>query len=357
MTLGFAALRAGIGRPLGDEDIAAAVRAAAGAETALVFVGRSGEWDTEGSDLLDIALPGRQDALVAAVLAANPRTVVVLQTGGPVEMPWLDAAPAVLQAWYPGQEAGNAIADVLFGDVEPSGRLPQTFPRRWADNPTGGQDPLVYPGLDGRVRYDEGVFIGYRHYERHGIVPLFPFGHGLGYTTFDLSGLEVAASGAGAEVRVTLANTGERRGTTVVQVYVGDRESSLPRPIRELEAFAKVTLDPGETRTLTLDLPPAPSRTGTRTAGGWRPVPSRSVPASRPPTSAPAPTSRCRRAACRFERPPRHRRNPVPPRVNLHEPSVDAPTNLLRYQWLDPLRTRAQRGTAAEHGLGTKPGH
>ena len=192
--LAFAAFRVGIGRPLGDAEIDEAVAAARQAEVALVFVGRNGEWDTEGSDLENIALPGRQDELVAAVAAANPRTVVVLQTGGPVEMPWLDAVPAVLQAWYPGQECGNAIADVLIGAAEPGGRLPQTFPARWADNPTASRDPEVYPGLDGRVRYAEGVFVGYRHYDRAGIAPLFPFGHGLGYTRFELSDLVVAPS-------------------------------------------------------------------------------------------------------------------------------------------------------------------
>ena len=125
----------------------------------MVFVGRSGEWDTEGSDLESIRLPGRQDELVRAVLAANPNTVVVLQTGGPVEMPWIDDARAVLQAWYPGQEAGNAIADVLLG-AEPGGRLAQTFPRIWAHNPTQSQDREIYPGLNGHVRYEEGTFFG-----------------------------------------------------------------------------------------------------------------------------------------------------------------------------------------------------
>ena len=255
--LRFSALRAGIGRPLGDADITEAARAAAEAETAIVCVGRTGEWDTEGSDLEGIALPGRQDELVAAVLAANPRTVIVLQTGGPVAMPWLADAPAVLQAWYPGQEAGNAIADVLFGDAEPGGRLPQTFPARWQDNPTWSQDPEVYPGLDGRVRYEEGVFVGYRHYDRHGIEPLFPFGHGLGYTRFELAGLEVeAAAGGAARATVTLTNAGARRGSTVVQLYVGDAQASVPRPPRELKAFRKVALDPGESRQVAFDLPP-----------------------------------------------------------------------------------------------------
>ncbi|MCO6188529.1 glycoside hydrolase family 3 protein [Rhizobium sp. L1K21] len=253
--LHLSALRAGIGRPLGDADIEAAAEAARNAETAIVFVGRSGEWDTEGSDLQGITLPGRQDDLIAAVAAANPHTVVVLQTGGPVEMPWADRVAAILQAWYPGQEAGNAIADVLFGDAEPGGRLPQTFPRSWRDNPTFSQDPEHYPGLDGKVRYREGVFIGYRHYEKLGIEPLYPFGHGLSYTTFEMGALEVTRAEHGATARVSVANTGERAGSTVVQIYAGDDEASIPRPVRELKHFAKVRLAPGESRKLTFDLP------------------------------------------------------------------------------------------------------
>ncbi|MEJ1992744.1 MAG: glycoside hydrolase family 3 C-terminal domain-containing protein, partial [Maritimibacter sp.] len=246
--------RAGIGVPMGDAEIAEAARVAGEAETAVVFVGRSGEWDTEGSDLENIALPGRQDELVAAVCAANPRTVVVLQTGGPVEMPWLDDVAAVLQAWYPGQEAGNAIADVLFGDAEPGGRLPQSFPEQWQDNPTWSQDPEVYPGLNGKVRYEEEVFIGYRHYTRHGIKPLFPFGYGLSYTSFALSGFSAVATGDVANATATLTNTGDRKGSTVVQIYVGDRESSVLRPLRELKTFAKVELEPGESREVSFAL-------------------------------------------------------------------------------------------------------
>ena len=257
-TLGFAAFHAGIGRPLGDEDIAAAVDAARHADAAVVFIGRSGEWDTEGSDLLDITLPGRQNELVSAVAAANPRTVVVLQTGGPVEMPWLGEVAAVLEAWYPGQEAGNAIADVLLGVAEPGGRLPQSFPVRWADNPTQSQDPEVYPGKDGKVRYEEGVFIGYRHYDKLGTAPLFPFGFGLGYTSFTLSDLAVEDSRFEAdgtvEVSVMVANTGGRAGSCVVQLYVSDEVSSAPRPAKELKAFAKVALAAGESRRIALHL-------------------------------------------------------------------------------------------------------
>lgn len=257
-TLGLAAFAAGIGLPLGDEAIAEAVEAARDAETALVFVGRNGEWDTEGSDLDSIVLPGRQDELIAAVAAVNPRTVVVLQTGGPVEMPWLGEVAAVLEAWYPGQEAGNAIADVLTGAAEPGGRLPQSFPVKWADNPTNSQDREIYPGLDGKVRYEEGVFIGYRHYDRHGIAPLFPFGFGLGYTSFAVSDLEVDASRLEADgkvsVSVTVENTGRRAGSEVVQVYVSAPDASVPRPAKELKAFEKVHLGPGERQRVTLEL-------------------------------------------------------------------------------------------------------
>lgn len=262
-------VRVGMSRPLGDAEIAEAAAAARQAETAVLFVGRSGEWDTEGSDLQGIALPGRQDDLIAAVCAANARTVVVLQTGGPVEMPWLSRTAAVLQAWYPGQECGNAIADVLYGRSDPGGRLPQTFPLRWQDNPTHSQDPEVYPGLDGRVRYEEGLMIGYRHYDRTGIVPLFPFGHGLSYTSFALSDVTVHPLDAGARVTVRVANTGRRRGSTVVQLYLGEAAAPVLRPIRELKGFAKVALDPGATTEVAIDLTARDFAWFDVTAQGW----------------------------------------------------------------------------------------
>jgi len=257
-TLGLAAFAAGIGRPLGSEAIAKAVLAARNADTAIIFVGRNGEWDTEGSDLPSILLPGRQNELVAAVANANPNTIVVLQTGGPVEMPWIGSVAALLEAWYPGQEAGNAIADVLVGAAEPSGRLPQSFPIRWSDNPAHSQDREVYPGLDGKVRYEEGLFIGYRHYDKTGIAPLFPFGFGLGYSRFELSDLSVddsafEADGA-VQVGVNVTNIGERDGSAVVQLYVSDDVSSDPRPGKELKAFAKAQLKAGESRRVTLML-------------------------------------------------------------------------------------------------------
>lgn len=256
--LGFAAFRMGIGLPLGDVAIAAAVNAAGGADLALVFVGRSGEWDTEGSDLTQIELPGRQNELVSAVARANPNTVVVLQSGGPVEMPWLTEVDGVVQAWYPGQEAGNAIADVLLGKAEPGGRLPQSFPVRWSNNPAFSQDPLVYPGIEGKVDYREGVFIGHRHYDKHGITPLFPFGFGLSYTHFEYDALAVDADRFEKDGSVTVSldviNTGDRAGSTVVQLYVAPENAPIERPQKELKAFAKLVLDAGEKRRMTLPL-------------------------------------------------------------------------------------------------------
>jgi beta-glucosidase len=256
--LAVAGVHCGIGLPLGDEAVAEAAAAASHSEVALLFVGRNGEWDTEGSDLVDIALPGRQNELIAAVAAANPRTAVVLQTGGPIEMPWIDAVAAVLQGWYPGQEAGNAIADVLTCLAEPGGRLPQSFPVKWSDNPTHSQDREVYPGLNGKVRYEEGVFIGYRHYEKTGTVPLFPFGFGLSYTSFELSDVRLDDRAFERDGSVTVSaevsNTGTRRGSTVVQLYVADPEASLPRPAKELKAFAKIDLAAGESHRVTLEL-------------------------------------------------------------------------------------------------------
>jgi beta-glucosidase len=252
--LGIRALRIGAHRPLGDQAIDQAVRLAAAADVALLFVGLNGEWDTEGSDRANMDLAGRQDELIAKVAAANPRTVVVLQTGGPITMPWLDQVPAVLQAWYPGQEAGNAIADVLFGAVNPAGRLPQTFPARLEDHPAYGN----YPGENGKVTYAEGVFVGYRSYEQRGIATLFPFGFGLSYTSFGYGNLRLSAEQIGPgdilTVSVDVTNTGERAGQEVVQLYVRDAEASVARPPKELKGFAKVELAPGATTTVSLAL-------------------------------------------------------------------------------------------------------
>ncbi len=250
----LAAMRLG-GMPRSPGDlIDRAVALAAQAEVALVFAGLSSDWDSEGFDRADLELPGGQNELIAQVAAANPNTIVVLNAGSAVAMPWLDQVAAVLFAWYPGQEAGNAIADVLFGDVNPSGKLPQTFPVRLEDNPTYGN----FPGENGRVYYGERIFVGYRYYDLKQVAPLFPFGFGLSYTRFEYGNLRLSATEIGPgetlTATVVVTNSGAVAGQEVVQLYVSDPEARLQRPEQELKAFAKVALQPGETKTVTLTL-------------------------------------------------------------------------------------------------------
>jgi beta-glucosidase len=225
---------------------------AARSDAAIVCVGLPEDFEGEGQDRPDLALPGAQAELIRAVVRANPRTVVVLHCGSPVVMPWLDDVPALLLAWYPGQEGGHAVARTVFGAVNPSGRLPVTFPKRLEDTPAFGH----YPG-ERQVAYGEGLFVGYRHYDQRAIAPLFPFGFGLSYTSFAYHGLRVPrtlAAGQRLKVSLSVRNTGRRAGAEVVQVYVADPQASLPRPPRELKAFRKVFLKPGETRRIEFTL-------------------------------------------------------------------------------------------------------
>ncbi len=249
-----AGVRLGCLLPLPPNAIERAAALAAASDVALVFAGLSEEWESEGFDRPDLELVGEQRALIEHVAAANKRTVVILNTGSPITMPWLDQVAAVVQAWYPGQECGHAIADVLFGDVNPSGKLPQTFPARLEDNPAY----INYPGENGQVHYGEGIFVGYRYYEKKKITPLFPFGFGLSYTTFSYDCLTLSAQEIGPDdtlhVSVTVTNTGSRAGQEVVQLYLRDRASSVQRPEKELKAFAKVHLAAGECRTVTLTI-------------------------------------------------------------------------------------------------------
>ena len=254
--VGLKALRLGIARPTGDDELDRAVQLAASADVAVVCVGLSGEWDTEGMDRPNMDLPGRQDELVARVATANPRTIVVLQSGGPLTLPWIDSVAAVTQAWYPGQECGNAIADLLFGDVNPSGKLPMTWPRSLANNPT----TLSFPGERGVADYREGIFAGYRFYEKMEISPLFAFGHGLSYSAFAYDAIRLGAPelspGDQLIVEVDLRNTGDRTGAEVVQLYVRDPESVLVRPDKELKGFTRLEMEPGASGTarMTLDM-------------------------------------------------------------------------------------------------------
>jgi beta-glucosidase len=249
-------LKVGCMPALPADMIERAERAAADADAAIVVVGLNDEWESEGHDRADLELPGRQVELVERVAAANPRTIVVVNSGAPVRMPWLERVPAVVQLWYPGQECGNALADVLFGDVNPSGRLPTTFPKRIEDTPAF----LHYPGEAGKVVYGEGLFMGYRGYDKRRVEPLFPFGHGLSYTRFRYANLrlerERVRSGEPVVALLDVANEGARAGQEVVQLYVRDVVSTLTRPEQELRAFAKPELAPGETATVRFELGP-----------------------------------------------------------------------------------------------------
>ncbi|KAK3310655.1 glycoside hydrolase superfamily [Chaetomium strumarium] len=243
-----------------------AVDAARAADVAVVIVGLDAEWESEGYDrqTMDLPYDGSQDRLIDAVVSANPRTIVVNQSGSPVTMPWADRVPAILQAWYQGQEAGNALADVLFGLRNPSGKLPCTFPRRLEDTPAYHN----WPGENDEVVYGEGLYIGYRHYDRVRVQPLFPFGHGLSYTQFEYGRPSLSprvlssqdddddgGSSSSVELVVGISNVGPVAGFETVQVYVRhESRSRLPRPEKELVAFEKVELEAGETKHLRVRL-------------------------------------------------------------------------------------------------------
>ena len=247
-------LRLGCLPPHPADLIAEAVELAARSDAVVIVAGLTPDWESEGFDRLDMRLPGEQDELIRRVAEVNPRTVVVLNCGSPVEMPWLNQVNAVVQLWYAGQEQGNALADILFGDVSPSGKLPTTFPRRLQDNPAF----INFPGENGKVLYGEGLFIGYRFYDITESEVLFPFGHGLSYTRFEYSNLQITPQefqdGEEVEVAFCITNRGEMSGMETAQIYVRDVHCRLTRPLKELKGFVKVDLQPGESRVVRVRL-------------------------------------------------------------------------------------------------------
>jgi beta-glucosidase len=246
---------------------AAAATAAAASQTAIVFVNQP---ESETRDLTSIRLPGGQDQLIQAVAAANPNTIVVLNTGGPVTMPWLSRVRGVLEAWYPGQEDGNAIAAVLFGDVNPSGHLPETFPKSLSQVPAS--TAAQWPGLNGQVKYSEGLDVGYRWYDANKVTPLFPFGFGLSYTTFSFSRLSISPSTATAlgtvQVTATVTNTGTTTGAEVAQLYLA-APGAAGEPPRQLKGFERVTLGPGHSARVHFTLTPADLSYWDSRTGSW----------------------------------------------------------------------------------------
>ena len=239
--------------------IADAVAAARKAD-AVIFVGglnKSRHQDSEQVDRLEYGLPYSQDKVIKALADANPNLAVVIVSGNAVAMPWIDRVPAVLEAWFSGSEAGNALADVVFGAVNPSGKLPFTFPVRLEDNSAHALGE--YPGSD-KVTYNESIFVGYRWHDKQELKPLFAFGHGLSYTTFDIACVKADRTTLAANGRIRISanvtNTGSREGSEVVQLYIGDEKSSLPRPVKELKGFQKIALKPSETKTVMFEITP-----------------------------------------------------------------------------------------------------
>ena len=251
---GVYALKVGCRAQVSPEALPRAVAAAADADVAIVIVGTTHEWESEGFDRRTLALPGQQDELIERVAAANPNTIVAVNTGAPITMPWVNDVNAILQLWYGGQEMGNALADVVTGAVDPGGRLPTTLPVELEHNPSYGN----FAGEFDEVRYGEGLFVGYRWYEARKLPVRFAFGHGLSYTSFEIHEPTLSATshrpGATLDVTVSVTNTGDRAGAEVVQCYVAPARSKVTRPVKELKAFAKVHLAPGETKTVTLTL-------------------------------------------------------------------------------------------------------
>jgi beta-glucosidase len=233
-------------------------------------------YSTEGVDraCLTFECPpvyGDQDALIRAVAAANPKTAVVMESGGPVLTPWSKQVGAVLEAWYPGSEAGSAMARVLFGKVDASGRLPVTFPRGESQLPTAG-DPNAYPGVGDVVDYDEGLLVGYRHYDANGVKPAYPFGHGLSYTDFRFSDLRVSASGK--MVSVAVENTGDRAGVAIPQLYLSlPSHPGVAQPPKKLAGFQRLSLKPGQERRVRFRLDRRAFSYWDESAHGWKVVP------------------------------------------------------------------------------------
>jgi beta-glucosidase len=231
------------------------VDAASHADVAVVVVGRYSKLESEGFDVKTMDLPAGQDELIEAVEKANPRTVVVLNTGDPVTMTkWIDATPALLDMWYGGQEGGHALAAILFGDANPSGKLPVSLPKKFEDSPAAAN----YPGKDLKVDYAEGIYVGYRYYDTKKVEPQFPFGFGLSYTTFEYSELKQRTGSGGKNgnwnFSVNVRNAGKRAGAEVVELYVHDGHSKIDRPVHELKAFSRVELQPGETKAVQFSL-------------------------------------------------------------------------------------------------------
>ena len=249
----FPAVQIGMQPPDQFDLMEEAINLAKEADAVVLIAGTNSDWETEGNDRANLDLPSNQNELIETICKLNKNTVVVLNTGSPCEMPWVDNAKAILQCWFPGQEFGNSLADILIGKVNPSGKLPTTFPKKLSDTPAYS----TYPGKDLQMDYEEGLFIGYRWYDRESIEPLFPFGHGLSYTSFEYSNLRAIPPKGDSSVaafEVDITNTGDVAGKEVLQGYITVNESQIERPQKELKKFEKISLEPGETKKVKFEL-------------------------------------------------------------------------------------------------------
>ena len=228
-----------------------AVEVAKNADAVILIVGTNSDWETEGNDRADLSLPANQDILIESILKANQNTVIVLNSGSPVSMPWLDKSKAIIQSWFGGQEYGNSLADIIFGKVNPSGKLPTTFPKKIEDTPAFG----CYPGENSQMDYEEKLLVGHRWYEKKNIKPLFPFGFGLSYTDFSFSNLEIIKNdNYNIECKFEIKNAGMMDGSEVAQCYVSFSNLTKDEPLKTLQSFKKVFIKKGNTMELKLAL-------------------------------------------------------------------------------------------------------
>jgi beta-glucosidase len=266
------------GQKADPELIKQAVAAASASDAAIIFCGWThgydySKWDenaydAEGVDKPNMDMPFGQDELIKAVLKANPKTIVVLMGGGPVDMSgWIDNANAVIEGWYPGMDGGNALAEVIYGKVNPSGKLPMTFPKKLEDSPAHKLGEFL--GKNGEVHYNEGIFVGYRYFDTYKVQPQFAFGHGLSYTTFDYSEMNVEKAGNTVKVKIRVKNTGSVAGAEVVQVYVNQNKPAVQRPDKELKSFEKVFLKAGESKMISLVLDADSFKYYSDSSKGW----------------------------------------------------------------------------------------
>ena len=238
-----------------DELLTGAITTARNSDVAIVFAGTNYTYESEGYDRKNLNLPSDQDDLIKEISGVNKNTIVVLTTGSPVLMDkWLNNVDGLIEAWFAGEQAGNAIAEILLGETNPSGKLPITFPKRWEDCSAYN----TYMKEDGTTRYEDGIYVGYRHFEKNKIEPLFPFGYGLSYTTFEYGGLKLSSNempgNSNLIVSFNLKNTGKVKGEEIAQLYINDVKSSIDRPVKELKRFKKVSLNPGEEKTIEFEL-------------------------------------------------------------------------------------------------------